>query len=85
MTSPRLSWRYGLVGVLFVASVALVLVLNARASGAGNVAADPGFHLTNVAPEVGITFVHHGPTLDPQLDNIARSSGRWGRPSRSPM
>ncbi len=78
MTSPRLSWRYGLVGVLFVASVALVLVLNARASGAGNVAADPGFHLTNVAPEVGITFVHHGPTLDPQLDNIAPLVGSLG-------
>jgi len=31
----------------------------------------PGFSLQNVAGAVGIDFVHHGPTLDPRLNNIA--------------
>src|SRR5438046_1581380 len=34
-------------------------------------AAAPGFSLRNVAREVGIDFVHHAPTLDPRIDNIA--------------
>src|SRR5437763_11463924 len=70
--------RRVVVGAAFLAAIALVVVLSARASGAGNVAADPGFHFTDVAAQVGITFVHHGPTLDPKLDNIAPLVGSWG-------
>ena len=62
----------------FVAAIALVLVLNARAGDAGDADAEPGFQLTNVASKVGITFVHHGPTLDPKLDNIAPLVGSLG-------
>src|SRR5439155_89120 len=39
--------------------------------GDGGGAAAPGFSLRNVAREVGIDFVHHAPTLDPRIDNIA--------------
>jgi hypothetical protein len=72
------SWRHRAVTTSFVAAIALVLLLNGRAGGAGDAAATPGFHLTNVAPDVGITFVHHGPTLDPKLDNIAPLVGSLG-------
>src|ERR1041385_6473355 len=72
------SWRRGVVTAAFVAAIALVLVLNARAGGDGDADAEPAFQLTNVASQVGITFVHHSPTLDPNLDNIAPLVGSLG-------
>src|SRR5881396_3692643 len=66
------------LGASFLAAIALVIILNRRAPGAGDSRVAVQFHLTNVAPEVGITFVHHGPTLDPQLDNIAPLVGSLG-------
>ncbi len=65
------------VGAAFVAAIALVVILNRRAP-AGDSSVEPQFHLTNIAPEAGITFVHHGPTLDPKLDNIAPLVGSLG-------
>ena len=65
------AWRYGAVAGLFVAGVALVVVLNQRTVRSGATSVAPGFHLTNVAAQVGIDFVHHRPTLDPKLENIA--------------
>lgn len=56
---------------MFVAGIALVVVLNHRTVRSGNTGVAPGFHLTNVASHVGIDFVHHRPTLDPKVDNIA--------------
>jgi len=64
-------WRQGVVSVSFLAAIALVLVLNRRAAGSGDSPAEPQFHFTNITAEAGIDFVHHGPTLDPKLDNIA--------------
>ena len=64
-------WRQGVVSVSFLAAIALVLVLNRRAAGSGDAPAEPQFHFTNITAEAGIDFVHHGPTLDPKLDNIA--------------
>ncbi len=63
----------------FLTAIVLVIVLNRRgdrAAGAG--AGPPPFHFTDVAAQVGIGFVHHGPTLDPQLDNIAPLIGSLG-------
>ncbi len=66
------SWRHGAVVALFLAAIALVIVLNRRAAGRGGADRDaPAFHLTDVTHQAGITFQHHGPTLDPKLDNIA--------------
>ncbi len=65
------AWRYGAVAGMFVAAVALVVVLNRRTVRSGVTAVAPGFQLANVAAPVGIDFVHHRPTLDPKLDNIA--------------
>src|SRR5436305_4474742 len=60
---------------VFVGAVFVVIALDrgrpqalGRESGG---AAAPGFSLRNVAREVGIDFVHHAPTLDPRIDNIA--------------
>ncbi len=69
--SRSLSQRRLAVGVLFVAAIALVVILNRRSSGAADAPGEPRFHFTNIAHEAGIDFVHHGPTLDPRLDNIA--------------
>lgn len=71
-------WRRIVVTAAFFAAIVLVVVLNARAGDTGAGVPDPGFHLTNVASDVGITFVHHGPTLDPKLDNIAPLIGSLG-------
>jgi len=64
-------WRQGVVSVSFLAAIALVLVLNRRAAGSGDSSVEPRFHFTNITAEAGIDFVHHGPTLDPKLDDIA--------------
>src|SRR5204862_5531875 len=70
--------RRVVVGAAFLAAIALVVVLNGRGDHAGVAPAAPGFHFTDVAAQVGITFVHHGPTLDPKLDNIAPLVGSLG-------
>src|SRR6266853_1231193 len=69
--SRSLSQRRFAVGVSFVAAIALVVILNRRSSGAADAPGEPRFHFTNIAHEAGIDFVHHGPTLDPRLGNIA--------------
>src|SRR5439155_7276412 len=77
--SPPRSWRRAAVAVPFLIAIVLVIVLNRRgdrAAGAG--AGPPPFHFTDVAAQVGIGFVHHGPTLDPKLDNIAPLVGALG-------
>ena len=62
----------------FLAAIVLVILLNRRADRAGGDAAVPQFHFTDVTAQVGISFVHHGPTLDPKLDNIAPLIGSSG-------
>jgi hypothetical protein len=59
-----------IITVLFIATIALVVMLNAR-TGSGPGASRPGFTLRDVAHEVGIDFVHHRPTLDPKIEPIA--------------
>jgi hypothetical protein len=72
-----LSRRFA-VAVAFVAALAAVVVLNRRAVRAGAADSTPAFHLTNVAAQAGITFVHHGPTLDSKLRRIAPLVGGVG-------
>src|SRR5207302_9005008 len=72
------SWRRIAVAVSFLAAIVLVILLNRRADRAGGDAAVPQFHFTDVTAQVGISFVHHGPTLDPKLDNIAPLIGSSG-------
>ena len=76
VTSPF--QRRVVVGAAFLAAIALVIILNRRADRAGVDLAAPRFHFTDVAAQAGITFVHHGPTLDPKLDNIAPLIGSLG-------
>jgi len=64
--------------VSFLAAIVLVILLNRRADRAGGDAAVPQFHFTDVTAQVGISFVHHGPTLGPKLDNIAPLIGSLG-------
>src|SRR5256712_8174709 len=59
------------LGASFLAAIALVIILNRRAPGGGDSRVAVQFHLSNIATEAGIDFVHHGPTLDAKLDNIA--------------
>src|SRR5207248_4275711 len=59
------------LGASFLAAIALVIILNRRAPGAGDSRVAVQLHLSNIAAEAGIDFVHHGPTLDAKLDNIA--------------
>src|SRR5438105_1168507 len=60
---------------VFLGAVFLVVALNRgrpeERGGGGPGAAAPGFSLREVAHQVGIDFVHHAPTLDPRIDNIA--------------
>src|SRR2546423_15472972 len=58
---------------VFLGAVFLVVALNRgrpEERGGAN-AVPPGFSLRDVAHQVGIDFVHHAPTLDPRIDNIA--------------
>src|SRR5438067_673871 len=59
------------LGASFLAAIVLVIILNRRSPGAGDSRVAVQFHLSNIAAEAGIDFVHHGPTLDAKLDNIA--------------
>jgi hypothetical protein len=58
------------LGTVFLGAITLVVALN-RGQPRDDAAVAPGFSFESVAPELGIDFVHHGPTLDPRLDNIA--------------
>src|SRR5439155_12530652 len=59
------------LGASFLAAIALVIILNRRAPGAGGSRVAVQFQLSNIAGEAGIDFVHDGPTLDAKLDHIA--------------
>jgi len=60
------------LAAVFIAAIVLVVTLSRAGEQPNNPAASaPGFALQNVAHEIGIDFVHHRPTLDPRLDNIA--------------
>src|SRR5205823_12719938 len=76
--SPPRPWRRAAVAASFLAAIVLVIVLNRRGQRAGGDPALPKFHFTDVTAQVGINFVHHGPTLDPKLDNIAPLVGALG-------
>jgi hypothetical protein len=69
VTSPNA--RRILLAAVFAGAIALVVVLSRSRAETGSNAHDPGFALHDVAHDVGIDFVHHRPTLDPKLDNIA--------------
>jgi len=60
-----------LVSGLFLATLAVVHLLNRDPGIPAISAARPGFALTNVAGAAGITFVHAPTTLDPRLSNVA--------------
>ena len=72
------SWRRGAVVASFLVAIALVIALNGRADRGSGDRDAPGFHFTEVAHQMGIDFVHHGPTLDRRLDNIAPLVGSLG-------
>jgi hypothetical protein len=59
-------------------AIAAVVALDRTSAGGATAGPDPGFRLTNVAAQAGIDFVHHGPQLDPKLDNIAPLVGALG-------
>lgn len=60
-----------LLAAVFIAAILLVVVLSRRGEPSHASSSTPGFALHDVAHQVGIDFVHHRPTLDPKLDNIA--------------
>ncbi len=64
--------RRAFVTVLFLGAIILVAVLGRNSPAqATTVAEGAGFHLEDVAARAGLDFVHHGPALDPRLDNVA--------------
>ena len=67
------SSRQFLLGVAFLAAIGLVYYLGRLGHSGSESAwsAELGFSLDDVAREVGIDFVHHAPSLDAKLDNIA--------------
>lgn len=67
MTAP--AWRRALVALSLAAALGLVLYLDREAGGRPDSSA-AGFRMEEVAAEVGVDFVHHGPELDPKLSNI---------------
>jgi len=54
----------------FVGVLVAVWMAGHPADGSGS-AVHLGFHLTDVASEVGVDFTHTKPTFDPRIDNIA--------------
>jgi enediyne biosynthesis protein E4 len=72
-----ISWRRSIVTVAFVAAIAAVVVLNARAAGPA-AAASETIRLSEVADASGIHFVHQAPLLDAQIANIAPHVGALG-------
>jgi hypothetical protein len=67
VTSDRM--RQIAVGVVFAGAIFAVVALNRRQPEAAGIR--PAFFLQNVAAEAGVQFVHHAPTLDPKIANIA--------------
>src|SRR5262245_41124231 len=66
----RVAWLVW--ALLLVVSIAAVPVLNERASGttshpAGAAASRFGFRLDSAGDEIGVRFVHEGPTFDATL------------------
>ena len=59
------------LAAVFIAAILLVVALSRRGEQPNLSFSAPGFALHDVAHDVGIDFVHHRPTLDPKLDNIA--------------
>jgi hypothetical protein len=59
---------------VFIASVAAIPPLNRRYAGlsapASGAPSRYGFRMTEVAAASGVSFIHEGPTFDPQLDHI---------------
>src|ERR1041385_6569630 len=72
-----LSRRRFIVTAAFVAAIAAVVVLNARAVTSGGNPSE-SIHLTEVAHASGIDFVHQSPTLDPKVNHIAAHIGALG-------
>jgi len=64
------SWRRFIVIAAFVAAVAAVVMLNARAATSGGGASED-IHFSEVASTSGIDFVHQQPTLDSKVSHIA--------------
>jgi hypothetical protein len=64
------SWRRVVVMAAFVAAVAGVVALNHRGAGRAGEQLE-GLHLSEVAHQSGIDFVHRAPTLDPKVAHIA--------------
>jgi enediyne biosynthesis protein E4 len=71
------SRRRFIVTATFVAAIAAVVVLNARAVTSGGNPSE-SIHLTEVAHASGIDFVHQSPTLDPKVNHIAAHIGALG-------
>ncbi len=70
VTSPAL--RRLALSVVFLGAIFFVVTLNREGGrNQSGAAVPPGFSLQNVAGAVGIDFVHHGPTLDPRIANVA--------------
>src|SRR5436190_24287235 len=69
--------RRFIVTVAFAAAVVAVVVLNAGAAGTTTGASET-IHLSEVAHASGIDFVHHEPTLDPKIANVAPHVGALG-------
>ena len=78
VTSPAL--RRLALSVVFLGAIFLVVTLNREAGrNESGAAVPPGFSLQNVAgAATGIDFVHHGPTLDPRIANVAPLVGALG-------
>jgi hypothetical protein len=74
---PKLSLRRLIVTAAFIASLASVVILNARASGSASRAAAT-ILLSDVAHSSGIDFVHQEVTLDPKIANVAPHVGALG-------
>jgi hypothetical protein len=64
------SWRRVVVMAAFVAAVAGVVALNHRGAGRAGEQRE-GLHLSEVAHQSGIEFVHRAPTLDTKVAHIA--------------
>ena len=60
-----------MAGLAFAAGILAVVLLNRVTIHPPASAEHPGFALEDVTARAGITFVHHRPTIDPRLGNLA--------------